>query len=611
MPCVPAGASEQKPENGVYIISSALNESKVLDIAGGSMDDGANLRLCSTNGTEAQRYEVSLQDDGTYRIAVKKSGKVLDVAGASAEAGANIQQYGANGTAAQSWSISRNSDGTCTLTSACNGLCMDAEQGRSDDGTNLRCWTPNGSAAQRFIFEKEGSNTEIGNGLYTISSAVDPGYVLDIAGGRKDDGTNLQLWSANGSNAQKFQVTYLSGGCYRIMNVKSGKVLDVADGGKTDGSNVQQYHWNATGAQLWVIRRGSDGTYTIMSKGSGLYMDADGGIASNGRNVQTWTGNGTKAQSFAFQTTSRAAETPYDEHGRLHVEGSHLLDSSGNIYQMHGISTHGIAWYPQYVNEAAFSTIRDSWNGDTVRLAMYTSEYNGYCTGGDQAYLKNLIDQGVQAATDLGMYVIIDWHVLNEGNPQIYQNQAADFFREMSAKYASYGNVLYEICNEPCSGTNWDQIKSYADAVIPAIRANAPDSVIIVGTPNWSQYVDQAADSPITGCSNLMYTLHFYAATHKEWLQQKLIYAVGKGLPVFVSEYGICDASGSGGIDTESAQTWISLLNANGISFCAWNLSNKNETSALISPSSSKTSGWDDSELSASGQWVVGMMRNE
>jgi len=606
-----AAAEGSGPEDGVYTIASSANESAVLDIEGGSMADMANLRLYGSNGTDAQKYDVRKQDDGTYRILVKKSGKALDVAGASSAKGANIQQYAANGTAAQSWVISGNGDGTYTLKASCSGLVMDAAGGRTADGTNLRCWTPNGTKAQKFIFEKEGSLRPLPDGLYTVTSALNGSYVLDIAGAKRANGTNLQLWNANGTNAQKFRLTYLGNTYYQAACVKTEKVLDAAGAGTSAGTNVQQYEWNGTDAQQWQIRAKGDGTYTIMAKGSGLYMDVDGGIASEGRNVQLWSGNGTKAQAFSFAETSKNSETPYDTHGKLRVKGASLCDSSGSPYQLRGISTHGIAWYPGYVSEDSFASVRDSWNGDVVRLAMYTAEYGGYCSGGDQNSLKNLIDRGVQAATDLGMYVIIDWHILSDSNPQEHQSEAVSFFREMSAKYASYGNVIYEICNEPNGGTGWDQIKSYANAVIPAIRANSPDSVIIVGTPNWSQYVEQAADSPLTGYSNIMYTLHFYAATHKEWLQQKLTYAVGKGLPVFVTEYGICDASGSGGIDTGSAQTWISLLNTYGISFCAWNLSNKNETSAMIAQSCTKNSGWSDSELSDSGRWIVSMMRNE
>lgn len=301
--------------------------------------------------------------------------------------------------------------------------------------------------------------------------------------------------------------------------------------------------------------------------------------------------------------------TPYGNHGKLTVSGTNILDQNGDLYQLRGVSTHGIGWFPDYVNKAAFQTMRDEWGINVVRIAMYTAEYNGYCAGGDQTWLKNLVDTGVQAATELGLYVIIDWHILSDGNPNTNKASSLAFFKEISAKYASYGNVLYEICNEPNGGVSWSEIKSYAEEVIPVIRANAKDAVIIVGTPTWSQDVDQAAANPITGQINIMYTLHFYAATHKDDLRNKMTNAIAAGLPVFVSEYGICDSSGNGGIDEASANAWVSVMNQNHVSYCIWNLSNKSETSALINSGCTKTSGWVSSDLSASGRWFVNMMK--
>ncbi len=309
------------------------------------------------------------------------------------------------------------------------------------------------------------------------------------------------------------------------------------------------------------------------------------------------------------EPVSAEGGTPYANHGKLTVSGTNILDQNGNIYQLRGVSTHGIAWFPDYVNKAAFQTMRDEWGVNVVRLAMYSAENNGYCTGGDQTWLKNLIDTGVQAATELGLYVIIDWHVLGEGNPNTYKSTAIEFFREISAKYAAYGNVLYEICNEPNGGVSWGEVKSYAEEVIPVIRSNAPESIVIVGSPTWSQDVHQAAANPVTGYSNIMYSLHFYAATHKDDLRNRMISAVNSGLPIFVTEYGICDASGNGGIDEASANAWITAMNQCNVSFCIWNLSNKNETSALINTSCTKTSGWTVNDLSASGKWFVNMMK--
>lgn len=317
----------------------------------------------------------------------------------------------------------------------------------------------------------------------------------------------------------------------------------------------------------------------------------------------------TEAESKPPKSTEASKNTTVEKPissalGSLRVQGTKLVDKRGNTVQLRGLSTHGIAWYPEYINNQFFKEIRTKWNANVVRLAMYTAEYGGYCTGGDKAKLKALIDNGVKYATNNGLYVIIDWHILSDGNPNTYINESKTFFSEMSEKYANHNNVIYEICNEPNGDTSWSQIKSYAEAVIGVIRQNDKDALILVGTPNWSQYVNEAAANPITAYDNIMYTLHFYAATHTDSLRNTMISAVNSGLPVFVSEFGICDASGSGGLNEAQANKWIEVMNSHSISFVAWNISNKSETSAIFNSSCKKTNGFSMDDLSASGKWI-------
>ena len=293
--------------------------------------------------------------------------------------------------------------------------------------------------------------------------------------------------------------------------------------------------------------------------------------------------------------------------GTLHVEGTRLVDDNGNPIQLRGLSTHGLAWFPDYINEECFRQFREDWNVNVIRLAMYTAEGGGYCTDGNRESLKTLIQSGVEYATNQDMYVIIDWHTLSDNNPNTYLEEAKDFFDEVSKEYKDYNNVIYEICNEPNGGTSWGDVKSYAVKVIETIRANDDDGIILVGTPNWSQYVDQAAADPITGYDNIMYTLHFYAATHTDWLREGMKSAIAAGLPIFVSEFGICDASGNGAIDEYQAEQWIKVLDDYGVSYVAWNISSKNETSAIFNSSCKKVSGFSESDLSASGKWLYHM----
>ncbi len=297
--------------------------------------------------------------------------------------------------------------------------------------------------------------------------------------------------------------------------------------------------------------------------------------------------------------------------GALRVEKTQLVDCNGNAVQLKGLSTHGLAWFPDYINEECFRQFREEWNVNVIRLAMYTAEGGGYCTDGNRENLKTLVRSGVEYATKQDMYVIIDWHTLSDNNPNAYIEEAKAFFAEMSEEYQDYNNVIYEICNEPNGGTSWNDIKSYALQVIETIRANDDDGIILVGTPNWSQYVDQAAADPITGYDNIMYTLHFYAATHTDWLRDSMKAAIADGLPIFVSEYGICDASGNGAIDEYQAEQWIKTMDDCGVSYVAWNISNKNETSAIFNSSCKKVSGFSESDLSASGKWLYRMLTEE
>ena len=310
----------------------------------------------------------------------------------------------------------------------------------------------------------------------------------------------------------------------------------------------------------------------------------------------------------AESDTKKTAEdgTPFDNHGQLSVKGTDIVDESGSKYQLKGVSTHGITWFPDYVNKDAFQSIRDDWDATLVRLAMYTDtgDSNGYCSGGDKDSIRGLVDAGVTAATELGMYVIIDWHILNDNNPNSHIDDAKEFFDDVSAKYSSNHNVIYEICNEPNGGTSWSDIKSYAEIIIPVIRKNDKNAIIIVGTPNWSQDVDIVSEDPITGYDNIMYAVHFYAATHKDDLRNKVKTAISNGLPVFVSEFSLCDASGNGGIDYDSSDVWFDLINDNNLSYASWSLCNKNETSALIKPDSTATSTITIDDLSDTGKYV-------
>lgn len=302
---------------------------------------------------------------------------------------------------------------------------------------------------------------------------------------------------------------------------------------------------------------------------------------------------------------SDAKELRYVPENGLQVIGPNICNANGEIVQLRGVSTHGIQWYPQYINQTLFTQIQDEWNCNVIRLANYVEESGGYCTDGDQEMLNQLIDDAVAYATQAKLYVIIDWHVMREGDPRIHQEEAIQFFDMVSQKYADNPYVLYEICNEPNGqGINWDPIYEYANAVIPVIRENSPYSVIVVGTPMYSAAPSEPLKKPLA-YDNLVYAYHFYAKSHRESRQEDLKNAYEQGVPLLVSEFGTVANSGSGEPDIPMADQWIAMLDEYGIGYICWNLSNNKETSAMIVPECEKTSDFTLEDLKPQGQWLL------
>lgn len=293
------------------------------------------------------------------------------------------------------------------------------------------------------------------------------------------------------------------------------------------------------------------------------------------------------------------AATPVQKWGRLSVKETNIVSSKGKKVQLKGVSTHGIAWFPQYVNKSCFQSFR-KMGANTIRLAFYSDPGAGY-----SKELYGKVEEGIRYATELGMYVILDWHILNDGNPKIHQKEALAFFKYFSKKYGNRKNILYEICNEPNGNVTWEkQIRPYANKVIKQIRKYDKKNIIIVGTPTWSQDVDVVAKKPLKK-KNIAYTLHFYAATHTDYIREKVKTAYNAGLPMLVTEFNITDASGNGTVDKDSGKKWLKLLNKYKIGYVAWNVSNKNETSALIKSNCRKTGGFTKGNLSKTGKWIV------
>ncbi len=463
----------------------------------------------------------------------------------------------------------------------------------------------------------------------TVSSEKQDDQSLDIAGdfyaeighdttweadGKKCATESINIYNNTSASAKdwKLEITYkgtpavdqIWGGEYKISGkTVSIKAVDYTQEIPAKGSINLGYNFSSDdlAVEKYVLYV-NDTQYS----GDGLKMVAS---APEKTDSNETSGGGKNTESAATEkknNTNVPGEIPFETHGKLSVKGTDIVDMNGDKYQLKGVSTHGITWFPDYVNKEAFETLRDDWGANLIRLAMYTDtgDSYGYCSGGDKDEILALVDKGVSAATELGMYVIVDWHILSDSDPNNHIDDAKEFFDKVSKKYAAQENVIYEICDEPNGGTQWSSVKSYAETIIPVIRANDKDALIIVGTPNWSQDVDIASQDPITGYDNIMYAVHFYAATHKDDLRNKVKTALDNGLPVFVSEFSLCDASGNGGIDYDSSDEWFKLINENNLSYSSWSLCNKNETSALIKSDSTATGSLSDGDLSDTGKYV-------
>lgn len=503
----------------------------------------------------------------------------------------------------------------------------------------------NGKNIDSSIEENDASSDKTSSGI-SESSSGSSGAAISGAGEKSSvyvDFTPTNSWDGEKGKYTQYDVT--------VYNNESEKITDWSLDAECPADMVVDQNWNTTvsvsGGKMNIIPADyakaieaggkteglgiivADSTGNPLSKyqisysleGASDQKTATGISGENSSDSIVTTENNSENSNVTNSTDSDSKEDTKvavsnntakvtNTLSKLHVEGTSLMNEKGEAVRLQGISTLGLAWYPQYVNEETFKSFKDDWGINIIRLAMYTQEDGGYCVGDEanKKKLKGLIDKGVKAATDLGLYVIIDWHILSDGNPMTHEDEAEKFFDEMSRKYASYSNVLYEICNEP-NGSNWkSQIKPYAEKIIPIIRKNAPDSVIIVGTNTWSQDVDDVISDPINE-KNLMYTVHFYAATHKENIRNKAKKALDAGIPVFISECSICDASGNGGLDKASADEWKKFINENGLSFIEWSLSNKNESSAILVPSCKKTSGFTDSDYTDSAKYYRTWMR--
>jgi len=291
-----------------------------------------------------------------------------------------------------------------------------------------------------------------------------------------------------------------------------------------------------------------------------------------------------------------SARTTVERHGRLRVEGTQIVNSYGEPVQLRGVSMGWHNMWPRFYKPGTVTSLANDWSADLVRCSIGVAHLgSGFDCDSIAAYAA--VDSIVQGALDNGVYVLVDFH----SHPNKLDN-AKRFFSHVASKYSNVPNLMYEIWNEPTE-VSWDECKEYAEQLIPLIRSLSPEAIVVVPTPRWDQEVDKAADNPVSGYKNLLYSLHYYAATHTQWLRYKAYYALSKGLPLIMSECAGMEHTGDGVINPKEWDEWMQYADRNGISWVAWSISDKDETCSMLRPSAADDGRyWKDSDLKP---WAV------
>ncbi|MFN3214500.1 MAG: glycoside hydrolase family 5 protein [Henriciella sp.] len=316
-------------------------------------------------------------------------------------------------------------------------------------------------------------------------------------------------------------------------------------------------------------------------------------------------------QSQTPQLPAEAArsDSPIERHGALSVSGTKIVDRQGRPVSLAGPSffwsTTG--WgMERFYNADAVQFFAEDWNAGIVRAAMAAEREGSYLTHSEEnaARARTIVD----AAIENEIYVVVDWH---SHRAEENQEEAIEFFKDLATRYGHTPNLIYEIYNEPLNTTDWETvIKPYSEAVISEIRKIDPDNLIVVGSQSWDQDVDKSADSPILGYENIVYSVHFYAASHKQAERAKAQYAIDKGLPLMATEWGSVSYDGDGDVDYGSSLEWMEFLKKNAISHMIWAVSDADEGAAMFVAGAPANGGWTDEHLTPSGKFARDLIRN-
>ncbi|MFI7120270.1 cellulase family glycosylhydrolase [Amycolatopsis sp. NPDC049868] len=303
--------------------------------------------------------------------------------------------------------------------------------------------------------------------------------------------------------------------------------------------------------------------------------------------------------------------TPVSINGKLHVCGVKLCNQYGKPIQLRGMSTHGIQWYSQCVKTASLDALAIDWKADILRVAMYIQD-DGYES--NPRKFTDMMHNYIEEATKRGMYVLVDWHQLDPGDPNVNTGLAKTFFTEIAQRHKDKVNIIYDVANEP-NGVSWADVKRYAEEVIPVIRAQDPDSVVFLGTHGWSTFgisdgrdENDILNNPVNA-TNIMYTFHFYAASHHDEHYEALARTADR-IPVFVTEFGTQTYTGDGGNDFTYSQKYLDLLAAKKIGWTNWNFSDDFRSGAVFKTGTCAGNSFTGtSMLKPAGVWVRDRIR--
>lgn len=294
-------------------------------------------------------------------------------------------------------------------------------------------------------------------------------------------------------------------------------------------------------------------------------------------------------------------KSPVELNGALRAEGNQMVGKNGLPPQLRGISLSWSLWQgKKYYNPEVVDWLVKDFHISLLRASMGVEPSGGYLANREEQ--MRLMAIVIDKAISKGIYVLVDWH---DHNAEKHLEESKAFFSLMAQKYSGVPNVIYEIFNEPAR-QNWEMVKVYSVEVIKTIRQYDTKNIIVVGSPRWDQDVDVAAGDPIKGFDNLVYSFHFYASdpNHQEKLRAKAEAAMKLGLPLFVTEWGVGESNGNGEFNLEKTNRWVEWMERNRLSWVAWNVTDKNETTAIMLPGAPVAGGWKAEQLTECGRYL-------